>query len=79
MIAAKEDSVAPAQPPPKQKVVDPLEESGETLEVKAQIRETLAKVRERAKTGRLCEDSRLFKVKQKLTELATTEDAGRLR
>lgn len=71
--------MAPAQPPPKPVKVDPLEESGETLEVKAEIRETLAKVRERSKTGRLSEDSNLFRFKQKLTELGSEDDVDRRR
>ena len=56
-----------------------LEQSGEKLSIMEEVRATLRKVRQRTKTGRLNEDSRLFKVKQKLTEMATADDVERRR
>lgn len=48
-------------------------------DVRASLRKTLANLRERNRTGRLNEDSRLFKLKKKLTEYDDAEAVERRR
>lgn len=48
-------------------------------EVRAQLRADMRRIKERRRTGRLSakDDSKLLRVKAKLTALASTDDAGR--
>ena len=55
-----------------------LTQSAEVEDVRATLRATLKKIKSK-KTTRLNEDSRLFRLKQKLTEVATADDVERRR
>ena len=62
-----------AQPQP----VPAFDPSASTELVRERVRAKLAEIRERASTGRLNTDSTLFKLKQKLTEMGSTDDVQR--
>jgi hypothetical protein len=47
--------------------------SESTEDVRAQVRATLARIREKAKTGKMGADSTLFRLKKRLNENGTDE------
>lgn len=69
--------MAAAAPLPQPKY-PALEQSGEKLSIMDEVRETLRRVKRRS-TGKVQEDSRLFKLKAKLTEMASEGDVERRR
>lgn len=67
--------MAAAQPIPSHGF-DPSES---TDKIRSKVHATLARIREKSKTGRLNGDSALFRMKQKLTEFADDTDAAERR
>jgi len=56
-----------------------LSASAEIADARSVFRDTLAKIKAKRGTARLNEDSRLFKLSQKLTTIATEDDVERRR
>lgn len=57
----------------------PFDKSQSSELAREAVMKTLAKIRERSKTGRLNEDSRFFRLKAKMTEMASADDVARRR